>query len=118
MQFSTLEEISAEWHITPSAARNRLALGQDTPSIKVGRRWLFPLTEFEKWVASVIAPIQEAPRKDAVLFFLIIRAIGLACRAKSARKTVGLEHRRHELGLAATGQVDHEIRAHRPGGRP
>ena len=69
MQFSTLEEISAEWHITPSAARNRLALGQDTPSIKVGRRWLFPLTEFEKWVASVIAPIQEAPCKDAVLFF-------------------------------------------------
>ena len=68
MQFATLEEISAEWHITPSTARNRLALGQDTPSIKVGRQRLFPVTEFEQWVARVIAPIQEAPHKDAVLF--------------------------------------------------
>ena len=69
MKFYTLEDISAELHIRPGTARNRLALGQDMPpSIKVGRRRLFPVSEFEKWVARVIAPIQEAPRKDAVVF--------------------------------------------------
>ncbi len=67
MKFYTLEDIAAELHIRPGTARNRLALGQDMPpSIRVGRRWLFPVSEFEKWVERVIAPIQEAPRKDAV----------------------------------------------------
>ncbi len=43
--------------------------GQDlSPSIKVGRGRLFPVSEFEKWAASVMAPIQEAVCKDAVLF--------------------------------------------------
>ncbi len=69
MKFYTLEDISAELHITPGTARNRLMLGQDMPpSIRIGRRRLFPVTEFDKWVAQVIAPLQEAPRKDAVLF--------------------------------------------------
>ncbi|MHB8348689.1 MAG: DNA-binding protein [Acidiferrobacterales bacterium] len=69
MKFYTLEDISAELHSTPGTARNRLMLGQDRPpSIRIGRRRLFPVTEFEKWVERVIAPLQEAPRKDAVLF--------------------------------------------------
>ncbi len=69
MKCYTLEDIAAELHILPGTARNRLMLGQDRPpSIKVGWRRLFPVTEFDKWVAQVIAPLQEAPRKDAVLF--------------------------------------------------
>ncbi|MHB8453701.1 MAG: helix-turn-helix domain-containing protein [Acidiferrobacterales bacterium] len=69
MKFYTLEDISDELHISPGTARNRLAMGQDMPpSIKVGRRRLFPVTEFDKWVAHVIAPLQEAPRKDAAPF--------------------------------------------------
>ncbi len=69
MTFSVLDDISYEWLIRLGTARNRLALGQDlSPLIKVGRRRLFAVSEFEKWVASVIAPIQEAPCKDAVPF--------------------------------------------------
>ncbi len=68
MKFSALEDLSKELHICPGTARNRLALGQDRlPSIRIGRRRLFPVTEFDKWVAQVIAPLQEAPRKDALL---------------------------------------------------
>ncbi|MHB8347982.1 MAG: DNA-binding protein [Acidiferrobacterales bacterium] len=68
MKFTTLEDIAAELHITPGTARNRLMRGQDRPpSIKVVRRWLFPVTEFKQWVESVVVPLQEAPRKDALL---------------------------------------------------
>lgn len=60
MKFYTLEEISNELHISPGTARNRLALGKDMPpSIRVGRRRLFPISEFEKWVTLIIAPIQD-----------------------------------------------------------
>ena len=38
------------------------------PLNKVSRRRLFPVSEFEQWVERVIAPIQEAPRKDATPF--------------------------------------------------
>lgn len=55
-----MEEVSNELHISPGTARNRLAMGKDMPpSIRVGRRRLFPIVEFEKWVAQIIAPIQE-----------------------------------------------------------
>ncbi|MDA8255536.1 MAG: DNA-binding protein [Betaproteobacteria bacterium] len=67
MKFSTLEDLSKELHICPGTARNRLALGQDRPpSIRIGRRRLFPVSEFKQWVERIIAPLQEAPRKDAV----------------------------------------------------
>lgn len=60
MKFYTLEEISNELHISPGTARNRLALGKDMPpSIRVGRRRLFPVSEFEKWINLIIGPIQE-----------------------------------------------------------
>ena len=38
------------------------------PAIKAGRRRLSPATEFEQRVAQVIAPLQEAPRRDALPF--------------------------------------------------
>ncbi len=117
MKCYTLEDIAAELHSTPGTARNGLMLGQDMPpSIRIGRRRLFPVTEFDKWVAQVIAPLQEAPRKDAVLF-LVIAVIGLAGRAQSPRTIASLEHRRHELGLGLTAQAQRQIRAHGPGGR-
>lgn len=60
MKFYTLEDISNELHISPGTARNRLSTGKDMPpSIRVGRRRLFPIGEFDKWVAQVIAPIQD-----------------------------------------------------------
>ncbi|CAM2187697.1 Helix-turn-helix protein [Paraburkholderia sacchari] len=52
-RFYTLEEIARELHIAPATARNRLTLGLPMPpSIRVGRRRLFPLDEYEKWIAS------------------------------------------------------------------
>lgn len=52
-RFYTLEEIARELHIAPATARNRLTLGQPMPpSIRIGRRRLFPVDEFERWIAS------------------------------------------------------------------
>ncbi|PMS32653.1 hypothetical protein B0G57_12529 [Trinickia symbiotica] len=52
-RFYTLEEIARELHIAPATARNRLTLGLPMPpSIRVGRRRLFPVDEYEKWIAS------------------------------------------------------------------
>lgn len=51
-RFYTLEEIARELHIAPATARNRLTLGQPMPpSIRIGRRRLFPVDEFERWIA-------------------------------------------------------------------
>ncbi len=52
-RFYTLEEIARELHIAAATARNRLTLGLAMPpSIRVGRRRLFPVDEYEKWIAS------------------------------------------------------------------
>ncbi|WP_395065409.1 helix-turn-helix domain-containing protein [Paraburkholderia silvatlantica] len=52
-RFYTLEEIARELHIAPATARNRLTQGQPMPpSIRIGRRRLFPVDEFERWIAS------------------------------------------------------------------
>ncbi|ACC76380.1 DNA-binding protein [Paraburkholderia caribensis] len=52
-RFYTLEEIARELHIAPATARNRLTLGLPMqPSLLVGRRRLFPVDEYEKWIAS------------------------------------------------------------------
>ncbi|MEM5455775.1 DNA-binding protein [Paraburkholderia phytofirmans] len=52
-RFYTLEEIAHELHIAPATARNRLTLGLPMPpSIRVGRRRLFPVDQYEKWIAS------------------------------------------------------------------
>ncbi|REE18176.1 hypothetical protein B0G71_1173 [Paraburkholderia sp. BL27I4N3] len=52
-RFYTLEEIARELHIAPATARNRLTLGLPMPpSIRVGRRRLFPVDQYENWIAS------------------------------------------------------------------
>jgi hypothetical protein len=52
-RFYTLEEIARELHIAPATARNRLTLGLPMPpSMRVGRRRLFPVEGFERWIAS------------------------------------------------------------------
>ncbi|MFT4066751.1 helix-turn-helix transcriptional regulator [Paraburkholderia sp.] len=52
-RFYTLEEIARELHIAPATVRNRLTLGQPMPpSIRIGRRRLFPVDGFESWIAS------------------------------------------------------------------
>lgn len=69
-RFYTLEEIASELHIAPATARNRLTLRQPMPpSIRIGRRRLFPAEEFERWIASQLfqpdagdaLPVDEPP---------------------------------------------------------
>lgn len=51
MRFYTLEQIARELHIAPATARNRLTLGKPMPpSIRVGRRRLFPIDAYERWI--------------------------------------------------------------------
>ncbi|MDN7669377.1 MULTISPECIES: MerR family transcriptional regulator [Burkholderia] len=66
MRFYTLEEIARELHIAPATARNRLTLGQPMPpSIRVGRRRLFPANEYEKWIAAqLVVPGSGDDRDD------------------------------------------------------
>lgn len=49
--YLTIEEISERLHISPGTARNRLSRGEPMPpSVKVGRRRLFPSLELERWL--------------------------------------------------------------------
>lgn len=47
----TIEEVSQRLHIAPGTARNRLNKGEPMPpSIRVGRRRLFPESDFDVWL--------------------------------------------------------------------
>lgn len=49
--YLTIEEVSSRLHIRVGTARNRLSRGDPMPpSVKIGRRRLFPLAELERWV--------------------------------------------------------------------
>lgn len=51
--YLTVEEISERLHMSVGTARNRLSKGEPMPpSIKIGRRRLFPSIELEKWLMS------------------------------------------------------------------
>ncbi len=66
MQFYTLEEIARELHIAPATARNRLTLGQPMPpSIRLGRRRLFPVKEYEQWIAAQMEACDVGLAQDA-----------------------------------------------------
>ena len=50
-EYLTIEQVSARLHIQVGTARNRLSRGDPMPpSVKIGRRRLFPLAELERWV--------------------------------------------------------------------
>ncbi|RLW64805.1 MAG: hypothetical protein B6D73_10790 [gamma proteobacterium symbiont of Stewartia floridana] len=50
--FLTIEEVAAELHISVGTARNRLSCkcAPMPPSIKIGRRRLFPRRLFSEWL--------------------------------------------------------------------
>ena len=51
--YLTLEQVSERMHIKAGTARNRLSRGEPMPpSVKVGRRRLFPEDAFERWMAA------------------------------------------------------------------
>lgn len=50
-QYLTLDEISRRLHIAPGTARNRMSKHDPMPpSVKVGRRRLFPEDKFNQWM--------------------------------------------------------------------
>lgn len=50
-EFLTVEDVSRKLHISAGTARNRLSRGEAMPpSIKVGRRRLFPEADFLAWL--------------------------------------------------------------------
>lgn len=50
-QYLTLDEVSRRLHMAPGTARNRMSR-QDPmpPSVRIGRRRLFPEDMFEQWM--------------------------------------------------------------------
>lgn len=49
--YLTVDEMSELLHMSPGTARNRLSRGEPMPpSIKIGRRRLFPVNELDKWL--------------------------------------------------------------------
>jgi len=54
-KYLTIEEISKEMRISVGTARNRLACSRPMPpSLKAGRRRLFPEDEFVKWMGDLV----------------------------------------------------------------
>jgi len=55
VNYLTIEQISRKLHISPGTARNRLSrLRPMPPSMKIGRRRLFPEVEFEEWMSKYL----------------------------------------------------------------
>ncbi len=49
--FYTVDEVAALLRIAPATVRNRLCRGEDLPpSLRIGRRRLFPRDQFESWL--------------------------------------------------------------------
>jgi len=59
--YLTLEQVSERLHIKAGTARNRLSRGEPMPpSIKVGRRRLFPEDAFDRWMAAQLGPVRTS----------------------------------------------------------
>lgn len=53
-KFYTTEEIAELLHMSVGNARNRLSRQDEMPpSVKVGRRRLFPMAQFDEWVSKL-----------------------------------------------------------------
>lgn len=66
-KFMTISDVARELHISLGTARNRISKNElMPPSIRVGRKRLFPTTEFEKWVNELTKNISgpDLPKKD------------------------------------------------------
>lgn len=52
-QYLSLEQISQRLHLAPGTVRNRLSRNDPMPpSVRVGRRRLFPEDQFDAWMES------------------------------------------------------------------
>lgn len=63
--YLTLEEVSNRLHITAGTARNRIYKGEPMPpSLRVGRRRLFPEIDFEAWLRQFLESEIAACNRD------------------------------------------------------
>lgn len=66
-KYLTIEEISSEMRISVGTARNRLACSRPMPpSLKAGRRRLFPEDEFEKWMDDLMGKSMQGQSCEEV----------------------------------------------------
>lgn len=50
-QYLTLDEVSRRLHMAPGTARNRMSRHDPMPpSVRIGRRRLFPEDQFNQWM--------------------------------------------------------------------
>lgn len=64
-EYLTIEEVSSRLHIRVGTARNRLSRGDPMPpSVKIGRRRLFPIDELERWIMTKLVSNDEADNLD------------------------------------------------------
>ena len=55
-RYLTLEQVSERMHIRTATARNRLSRGAPMPpSVRVGKRRLFPAAAIERWFTRYLA---------------------------------------------------------------
>ena len=60
-QYLSLEQVSQRLHLAPGTVRNRLSRNDPMPpSIRVGRRRLFPEDKFEAWMESRVVIQDQA----------------------------------------------------------
>ena len=60
-RYLTIEEVSIRLHIGVGTARNRLSRGDPMPpSVKVGRRRLFPESRLDEWLTHRVVSNDEA----------------------------------------------------------
>lgn len=58
--------MSERLHISPGTARNRLSRGEPMPpSVKIGRRRLFPSVELERWLMNKLVSNDQGYEKTA-----------------------------------------------------
>jgi excisionase family DNA binding protein len=55
IRYLTVEEIAEQLHMSPGTVRNRLSRKElMPPSVRVGRRRLFPVVEFNNWIIDLM----------------------------------------------------------------
>lgn len=64
-RYLTLDEISQRLHMAPGTARNRMSRHDPMPpSVRVGRRRLFPEDQFHQWMVERLQTCNEIGKHE------------------------------------------------------
>lgn len=85
-RFYTVEEIAQLLHMSAGTARNRLSRGDDMPpSMRVGRRRLFPQTTTYNWCSRRITVDGDVPQDTLGYTAALLRRRGRPRAARDRR---------------------------------